>query len=68
MNTINRDQIFLALLAIASVSIGWLLGFSHTRDDIRQLNKKEWPCTMPVIINGEPDCVTYQRFQKEEIK
>lgn len=48
------------LLLILSFMIGFLIGQEY-HPDSRILNKKEWPCSMPVVIHGEPECTDYER-------
>ena len=48
------------LLLILSFMIGVLVGQEY-HPNSRILNKKEWPCSMPVVIHGEPECTDYER-------
>lgn len=54
--------VFCVLNFVIGVILGNVMGSIHTNERI--LNKKEWPCTMPMLKSGEPECVKYERFNQ----
>lgn len=59
-NFVRGDSVLPVLCCVLSFTFGILIG-NLFHPTTRVLSRREFPCTMPIILSGEPECIRYEK-------